>query len=102
MQACNQRSFKINTAESAQPRNRSIVTRPFSSWGRGLGTRLPSYVMTPKQDMGGASRSDKTASVNNVIRGNPLKTWAARIARRESRSRIDQSSSHFWSDFDAL
>jgi len=32
MQACNQRSFKINTAESAQPRNHSIITRPFSSW----------------------------------------------------------------------
>jgi len=36
MQACNQRSFKINTAESAQPRNRSIVTRPFSSWEGGV------------------------------------------------------------------
>jgi len=32
MQACNQWLFKINTAESAQPRNCSIVTRPFSSW----------------------------------------------------------------------
>ena len=38
MQACNQLSFKINTAE---PRNRSIVTRSFSSWEKcGLGTRL--------------------------------------------------------------
>jgi len=32
LQACNQRSFKINTAESAQPINCSIVTRPFSLW----------------------------------------------------------------------
>jgi len=41
MQACKQRSFKINTAESAQPRNCSIVTRPFFLMrGQGLGTRL--------------------------------------------------------------
>jgi len=46
--------FRIKTVDSAQPRNRSIVTRPFSSWeggvwgrdyqilggGNGLGTRL--------------------------------------------------------------
>jgi len=31
MQACNQHSFKIKDAESAQPRNHSIVTRPSSS-----------------------------------------------------------------------
>jgi len=39
MQACHQHSFKIITAESAQPRNCFIVTRPFSSWegGGGLG-----------------------------------------------------------------
>jgi len=36
MQACNQRSFKINIAESAQPRNHSIVTRRFSSWEGGV------------------------------------------------------------------
>ena len=36
VQAYNQRSFKINTAESAQPRNCSIVTRPFSSWEGGV------------------------------------------------------------------
>ena len=39
MQASNQRSFKINTAESAQPRNHSIVTRPFSSWEGGVWAR---------------------------------------------------------------
>jgi len=32
MQTCHQHSFKINTAESAQPRNRPTVTRPFSLW----------------------------------------------------------------------
>jgi len=31
MQACNQHSFKIDTAGSVQPKNCSIVTRPFSS-----------------------------------------------------------------------
>jgi len=36
MQTCNQHSFKINTAESAQPRNCSIVTRPFSLWQGGV------------------------------------------------------------------
>ena len=37
IQACNQCSFKINTADSAQPRNHSIVTRPFSSCEVGSG-----------------------------------------------------------------
>jgi len=37
MQACNQHSFKINTADSAQPRNRSIVTRPFPCERAGSG-----------------------------------------------------------------
>ena len=32
--------FWINTANSEQPRKRSILTRPFSLWGWGLGTRL--------------------------------------------------------------
>jgi len=31
--------FKINTADSAQPRNRSIVTRPFSPWEGGVWVR---------------------------------------------------------------
>ena len=34
--ACNQRSFKINTAELVQPRNCSMVTRFFSLWEGGV------------------------------------------------------------------
>jgi len=46
MQACNQCSFKINTADSAQPRNHSIVTCPFlvREWGLGTRLRLPAKV----------------------------------------------------------
>ena len=39
MQACNQCSFITNTADLAQPRNRSIVTKPFffmRGWGLGM------------------------------------------------------------------
>ena len=32
--------LRINTANLEQPRKRSILTRPFSSWGWGLGTRV--------------------------------------------------------------
>jgi len=39
MQACNQCWFKLNTADSAQPRNLSIITRPFSL-GSGYETNL--------------------------------------------------------------
>ena len=36
MQTCKQRSFQINTADLALPRNCSTVTRTFSSWEGGV------------------------------------------------------------------
>ena len=44
MQACNQCSFKVNASDSTQPRNQSIVTRPFSSWEVGSGYETSSWV----------------------------------------------------------
>jgi len=39
MHACNQHTLETNIAELAQPRNRSIVTWPFSLWEGGVWAR---------------------------------------------------------------
>jgi len=51
MQACNQLLFKVNITELAQPRNCSIVTRPFSLseggvWAQDYSSHGPTSSMT--------------------------------------------------------
>ena len=49
IQACNQSWFKINTADSAQPRNHSIVTRSFPLWETGSGHKTRMWVLIPPE-----------------------------------------------------